>query len=71
MPAKGRKVFVANTTMFIDDGGDSAVIVHKGERVREGHPYLRGREAMFTELDSLVHHDVEAAAAESPGGVRA
>lgn len=40
--------------------------VNKGERVREGHPLLKGREALFEPVDLKVHYDIEQATA-APG----
>lgn len=62
------KVYVATDTLVIDDKG-SPVTIHKGDRIREGHPYLRGREGLFSEEDTSVRFDVEQATA-APGEER-
>jgi hypothetical protein len=52
------KIYVANTSgeTRLKDG--TMVLLHAGvTRVREGHPLLEGREALFDELK--IHHDLE------------
>lgn len=62
------KVYVATETIHIQDG-DNVVTVYKGQRIREGHAYLKGREAFFREPTNDVMYDVEAASA-APGEKR-
>jgi hypothetical protein len=59
------KVYVAKETIHVQTK-DGAVVIHKGERLREGHPYMRGREEFFSVPDTDVMYDVEAATA-APG----
>ncbi len=61
------KVYVANQTIHLSDGDDN-IVIHKGERVRAGHSYLKGREAFFDVVDASAL-DVEAATKE-PGEKR-
>lgn len=56
------KVYVATDTLVIDDHG-SPVTIHAGDRIREGHPYLRGRENLFSLEDTGVRFDVGEATA--------
>jgi hypothetical protein len=62
------KVFIANTTIHIDDNGET-VVIHKGERVREGHAYLKGRESAFDATKEVVKYEVESAT-KAPGEKR-
>ena len=64
MPRAG-KIYVARETIHLDNG----VTIKRGERVREGHPFLRGREMFFDALDVDVHYEVEQATA-APGEKR-
>ena len=57
-----RKVYEAKETTIVDDNG-SPVVIQKGERIREGHPYLRGRLNLFKEHVEHVRYDVETATA--------
>jgi hypothetical protein len=54
------KVYIAtvNGSASLPDGS-TAQLVAGVTRVREGHPLLEGREALFKEM--LVHYDVETA----------
>ncbi len=61
------KVYVANQTIHLSDGDDN-IIIQKGERVRAGHPYLKGREAFF-DVAEATQYDVESATA-GPGEKR-
>ena len=61
------KVYVANQTIHLSDGDDN-IIIQKGERVRAGHAYLKGREQFFDVVDAVAH-EVEAATAD-PGEKR-
>ena len=62
------KVYVANQTIHVQTK-TGVVTIYKGQRVREGHEYLKGREEFFTAPDSDVMYDVEAATA-APGEKR-
>lgn len=62
------KVYVARETIHVQTK-DGAVTIHKGERVREGHPYMKGREELFSLPDTDVMYDIEAATA-APGEKR-
>ncbi len=62
------KVYVARETIHIQTK-TGVVTIHKGERVREGHPYLRGRDEFFTVQDNEVLYDVEQAT-KAPGEKR-
>lgn len=65
--ARGR-LFVAKETMHVDDRG-TPVIIHKGERIREGHRFLKGREASFEEQSVDAKYEVEQAT-QAPGEKR-
>ena len=62
------KVYVARETIHIQTKS-GVVTIHKGERVREGHEYMRGREGSFDEQTNEVLYDVEAAT-KAPGEKR-
>ena len=62
------KVYVANETIHVQTK-TGVVTIYKGQRVREGHEYLKGREQFFSSPDADVMYDVEAATA-APGEKR-
>ncbi len=62
------KVYVANQTIHVQTK-TGTVTIRKGERVREGHEYMRGREEFFSLPDTDVMYDVEQATA-APGEKR-
>lgn len=65
----GGVVYVALETFSAEIDG-SPQMVYKGQtRVREGHPLLKGREALFAPVELSVDYDVEQATAE-PGEKR-
>lgn len=57
---------VARETFF---AAELNTMVHKGERVRDGHPVLEGRELLFDKADTRVAFDVETVTA-APGEKR-
>jgi hypothetical protein len=62
------RVYVANQTIHVQTK-TGVVTIYKGQRVREGHEYLKGREEFFSSPDSDVMYDVEDATA-APGRKR-
>lgn len=62
------KVYVARETIHIQTKG-GVVTIHKGERIREGHPYMRGREGSFDVQTNEVMYEVEQAT-RAPGEKR-
>jgi len=60
------KLYAANEAFF---AAELDIIVNKGDLVREGHPLLEGRAALFTEAARRVAYDVEQATA-APGEKR-
>ncbi len=63
------KVYVANETIHVQTK-TGVVTIYKGQRVREGHEYLKGREQFFSEPGlGDVMYDVEDATA-APGRKR-
>jgi hypothetical protein len=62
------RVYVAKETIHVQTK-TGVVTIYKGQRVREGHEYLKGREAFFTAPDSDVMYDVEQAT-KAPGEKR-
>jgi hypothetical protein len=62
------KVYVAKETIHVQTK-TGVVTIYKGERVREGHEYMRGREDSFMLPDNEVMYDVEQAT-KAPGEKR-
>lgn len=52
-----RKIYVSKVSGLADYDGRQIPLVAGVTRVREGHPLLKGREAVFEEI--TVHYDVE------------
>ncbi len=62
------QVYVAKETIHVQTK-TGVVTIYKGQRVREGHPYLKGREQFFDAPESDVMYDVEQAT-RAPGEKR-
>jgi hypothetical protein len=68
MAKKSGKVYEAREA-FVADIDGQPMAVAKGDRVREGHPLLKGRKDLFQESEPEVQFDVEDASAD-PGRKR-
>ncbi len=50
-------IYRAKSEFAVDLGG-VPVVVHRGDLIREGHPLLKGREALFEPYESQVRFEV-------------
>lgn len=66
--AEKDKVYEAVET-FVSDTDEGPLVVSKGDKVRGGHPLLKGRKDLFKESQDTVKFDVEQTTA-APGEKR-